>query len=157
MWGKVNSEQQYLANLGITPTHVGKSRRWRGKQDGGWDHPHPCGEKLDRHQSKRGLLGSPPPMWGKDQSNVWLSFEQRITPTHVGKREVEAIVKSAAEDHPHPCGEKAEKLVTVSMYSGSPPPMWGKGWSIISGIASTRITPTHVGKSYSQNSRSSSC
>ena len=126
MWGKVNSEQQYLANLGITPTHVGKSRRWRGKQDGGWDHPHPCGEKLDRHQSKRGLLGSPPPMWGKDQSNVWLSFEQRITPTHVGKREVEAIVKSAAEDHPHPCGEKTDGGYSHDVFPGSPPPMWGK-------------------------------
>ena len=147
MWGKGSEITLQSLSMRITPTHVGKSRRWRGKQDGGWDHPHPCGEKLDRHQSKRGLLGSPPPMWGKDQSNVWLSFEQRITPTHVGKREVEAIVKSAAEDHPHPCGEKHSRKEHYKWQRGSPPPMWGKVRFLTPVEDINRITPTHVGKS----------
>ena len=65
-------------------------------------------------------------MWGKAEDGEGNKTEDGITPTHVGKREVEAIVKSAAEDHPHPCGEKTDGGYSHDVFPGSPPPMWGK-------------------------------
>ena len=150
MWGKVNSEQQYLANLGITPTHVGKSRRWRGKQDGGWDHPHPCGEKGSRSYCEVGCGGSPPPMWGKVSLKFHFSSSPRITPTHVGKRKSWASKKDSLKDHPHPCGEKKRINRKMSLISGSPPPMWGKALQKSLNLCTGGITPTHVGKSASR-------
>ena len=154
MWGKVNSEQQYLANLGITPTHVGKSRRWRGKQDGGWDHPHPCGEKQSYCHNLPFREGSPPPMWGKGISAIKRPSKHRITPTHVGKSRWCDRNYICGRDHPHPCGEKCSSLRRLTGIIGSPPPMWGKvkGLDILQ--PTDRITPTHVGKSLTEKTTS---
>ena len=71
--------------LRITPTHVGKSSENDIVENGVWDHPHPCGEKLTMYNHNCRAIGSPPPMWGKDYWTIDSVNWEGITPTHVGK------------------------------------------------------------------------
>ena len=150
MWGKEPNETEELKKEGITPTHVGKRFFKRNGKPLRRDHPHPCGEKLPSAVPLQFCLGSPPPMWGKVSLLNNLSFRSRITPTHVGKRFCSTDTAIAAQDHPHPCGEKFRAAMEEELEIGSPPPMWGKGKVVTPQAAPPRITPTHVGKSEKQ-------
>ena len=85
MWGKAKIVLESKFPIGITPTHVGKSRGRFQKNFAFWDHPHPCGEKWQKNLNYQSRKGSPPPMWGKVNGNNFISEKERITPTHVGK------------------------------------------------------------------------
>ena len=54
----------------------------------------------------------------------------------------------AGEDHPRLCGEKVTVAVPLIPYSGSPPPMRGKGCVVSSACPRSWITPAYAGKSY---------
>ena len=148
MWGKVAKMILLKMVFGITPTHVGKSRRTIPDDCPDWDHPHPCGEKNSTFLLPRFALGSPPPMWGKGIAKITISAGEGITPTHVGKSETVPSPLLAARDHPHPCGEKLTMYNHNCRAIGSPPPMWGKDYWTIDSVNWEGITPTHVGKSY---------
>ena len=85
MWGKAVFQTSARVKIGITPTHVGKSRKQKQNLLFEWDHPHPCGEKHLDLPSFFCTPGSPPPMWGKAMYCALSSRTVRITPTHVGK------------------------------------------------------------------------
>ena len=65
-------------------------------------------------------------MWGKAPPTAAKIPMMRITPTHVGKSEIDDDRAKLGEDHPHPCGEKPFLLRYAPQTLGSPPPMWGK-------------------------------
>ena len=65
MWGKGLSSLCVPRFHRITPTHVGKRWCFFFRLFFQRDHPHPCGEKLPHKGIIAGVLGSPPPMWGK--------------------------------------------------------------------------------------------
>ena len=91
-------------------------------------------------------LGSPPRMRGKRQPTAVAAANPRITPADAGKTmdsESRAVID---RDHPRGCGENAEKPVTVSMYSGSPPRMRGKLYRAAGIAEKYRITPADAGK-----------
>ena len=53
----------------------------------------------------------------------------RITPAYAGKSQAGSLSHKRIEDHPRLCGEKVTVAVPLIPYSGSPPPMRGKGHS----------------------------
>ena len=87
-------------------------------------------------------------MRGKAQPVVQPLCILGITPAHAGKRLPSALFADCGRDHPRPCGEKVEWLVSGNGDMGSPPPMRGKAilYSLIA--RAYRITPAHAGKSF---------
>ena len=70
-----------------------------------------------------------------------------ITPAHAGKSGRDGGRRAGREDHPRPCGEKANGCRTSGFRKGSPPPMRGKADRHSKASATDRITPAHAGKS----------
>ena len=85
-------------------------------------------------------------MRGKPSIASALRARGRITPAYAGKTLAERVRIRSCWDHPRVCGENAEKPVTVSMYSGSPPRMRGKPYRQYAEGATLRITPAYAGK-----------
>ena len=86
MRGKVlYSDLDKRANR-ITPAHAGKSNYCGVMAKRNEDHPRPCGEKKVQPVSRNAVLGSPPPMRGKESQTLLISTVHRITPAHAGKR-----------------------------------------------------------------------
>ena len=90
----------------ITPAHAGKSPMLITSRYITQDHPRPCGEKYVDIVQKAEDIGSPPPMRGKDNALLGLSFTAGITPAHAGKSPSTSFWRAASRDHPRPCGEK---------------------------------------------------
>ena len=71
---------------GITPAYAGKRltlhKIWQTVRD----HPRLCGEKFEYGFQLFGILGSPPPMRGKEYCGFIFSGVWRITPAYAGKR-----------------------------------------------------------------------
>ena len=93
------------------------------------------------------LLGSPPPMRGKDCSHMILRYSTRITPAYAGKRRYGSCANGTARDHPRLCGEKFASPAPRVNGIGSPPPMRGKGCHVVFLSFHFRITPAYAGKS----------
>ena len=72
----------------ITPAYAGKSFSLRRRGHEMWDHPRLCGEKDRSKVLLNGESGSPPPMRGKDQEQLPVNANIRITPAYAGKSEI---------------------------------------------------------------------
>ena len=70
-----------------------------------------------------------------------------ITPAYAGKRQGLYFKVAVIEDHPRLCGEKFRLALGDNDFTGSPPPMRGKGFVIFRNIYRNRITPAYAGKS----------
>ena len=70
----------------ITPAYAGKSWNEQAAKCAERDHPRLCGEKSIFYHLLSILLGSPPPMRGKDSACSSVNFSYRITPAYAGKR-----------------------------------------------------------------------
>ena len=127
MRGKVYPQFQKLRHVRITPAYAGKSIYQRKKYRDRLDHPRLCGEKEERNPSDYVLLGSPPPMRGKDTTGKNLTMTAGITPAYAGK----SYRSESWNFH----------------LTGSPPPMRGKAFVSVIKTSSTGITPAYAGKS----------
>ena len=135
-----------------TPTHVGKTCLSLCAMGRGTEHPHACGENAFVDCLLLRDIGTPPRMWGK--------------------RHRQRIYSTSPPEHPHACGENHAAVVGVVVGIGTPPRMWGKRgavpypairkvgtpprmWGKRDGkhIETERLrnTPTHVGKTSSQD------
>ena len=90
--------------------------------------------------------GSPPRTWGKRLWIVHRRFNDRFTPTHVGKARLSAGFRPHPQVHPHARGESAWTVGRARTTTGSPPRTWGKHQQREGVSDSQRFTPTHVGK-----------
>ena len=70
MRGKDAARKQAVQACGITPAYAGKRRDTGEPRVLWWDHPRLCGEKSSSTDCQKGLLGSPPPMRGKDANFI---------------------------------------------------------------------------------------
>ena len=86
-------------------------------------------------------------MRGKVFVGCQIFFLSRITPAYAGKRKFRRLFLDEFRDHPRLCGEKRTAGRLENQYSGSPPPMRGKGIFFRSISAFSRITPAYAGKS----------
>ena len=67
-------------------------------------------------------------MRGKEGEDYESQADDRITPAYAGKSLPKDGTAKKAEDHPRLCGEKVQRAARISVTSGSPPPMRGKGY-----------------------------
>ena len=106
MRGKAVNIDYALLHGRITPAYAGKSLVHTLLFQYHEDHPRLCGEKALRLGLLDLLLGSPPPMRGKDQFLPVNFHNFRITPAYAGKRNEMALRYGFFKDHPRLCGEK---------------------------------------------------
>ena len=125
-WGRRKLPSAGCAEVGNTPTCVGKTRpsawsAWRG-----WKHPHMRGE--DHRNWTGGSLEweTPPHAWGRHRHALHHSASGGNTPTCVGK-----TVKA------HPSKDD---------WTETPPHAWGRPFLWMSANCLMRNTPTCVGK-----------
>ena len=69
----------------ITPAYAGKSCLCHADRSNNWDHPRLCGEKTKCRSVTATVVGSPPPMRGKDDLLPQNRINHRITPAYAGK------------------------------------------------------------------------
>ena len=150
MRGKEKIKRGMRENARITPAYAGKSQFFLRNFLQFQDHPRLCGEKFHRPFNTNRLLGSPPPMRGKDIHSECPKFRYRITPAYAGKRQLRQCRLRSFRDHPRLCGEKYFVGQSCFCYKGSPPPMRGKAIKRRSETRSARITPAYAGKSSSR-------
>ena len=86
MRGKGSSTIAFAFRLGITPAYAGKSCEWAEFATTEEDHPRLCGEKCIFSFLYSSVIGSPPPMRGKDLFHDKFLHVFRITPAYAGKR-----------------------------------------------------------------------
>ena len=147
MRGKGVDAYRFYKNRRITPAYAGKSDNKVGEIAEWEDHPRLCGEKDSPLLNSTLILGSPPPMRGKDRepadtgctdgitpayagkssyTTAAESEENRITPAYAGKSMELSSNIMVSKDHPRLCGEKASTKAWELWGTGSPPPMRGK-------------------------------
>ena len=85
-------------------------------------------------------------MWGKPLFFIKFYSYLRITPTCVGKAQLQLDGFKVIKDHPHMCGESRLIATREATSAGSPPHVWGKHNQRNDVHDAYRITPTCVGK-----------
>ncbi len=105
VWGKLSCSSPFRRTCRITPTRVGKTSSRVAYCVPPKDHPHACGENIRRLLLSPSVGGSPPRVWGKQDSVVTKNALSRITPTRVGKTRLNMLPVGSMKDHPHACGE----------------------------------------------------
>ena len=131
----------------ITPAYAGKRAIWKSPSSPRKDHPRLCGEKSTIKLYHTFVLGSPPPMRGKAESDVPSALSCGITPAYAGKRGNFPTIARTDKDHPRLCGEKSLEPYQRAACSGSPPPMRGKVTGGAYNFKKYGITPAYAGKS----------
>ena len=111
---------------GITPAYAGKRRGKSPVCHRTQDHPRLCGEKMETGILDGQMMGSPPPMRGKDIYASDVVQQAGITPAYAGKSAPDTQWTHHIQDHPRLCGEKSRSPLWLATKIGSPPPMRGK-------------------------------
>ena len=106
MRGKVPNVRYGLPRRRITPAYAGKSPFPAADTLSPPDHPRLCGEKPGRALTVSTMLGSPPPMRGKEIESPIYDGDGGITPAYAGKSLPQTAVITPDRDHPRLCGEK---------------------------------------------------
>ena len=111
------------------------------------DHPRLCGEKDFIEVFGVSLMGSPPPMRGKEKFSCMKKRWFGITPAYAGKSTCGVMQRACSWDHPRLCGEKSHGSMMLLKWRGSPPPMRGKAQRTFYSVMPVGITPAYAGKS----------
>ena len=112
--------------IGITPTCVGKRRpAFTGKSDKR-DHSHVCGKKSTPLVQSRPGTGTLPRVWEKVYLIVLHFRNNRYTPTCVGKRVCDMLMRGDYQVHSHVCGKKRDVLFCYCKIQGTLPRVWEK-------------------------------
>ena len=86
MRGKEVFSDAKVTPYGITPAYAGKRSAGLVTRGVAEDHPRLCGEKQMLNFQLLTVLGSPPPMRGKEDGMKIRVDLDRITPAYAGKR-----------------------------------------------------------------------
>ena len=135
------------ADVRITPAYAGKRKDIIKSNALNRDHPRLCGEKMETGILDGQMMGSPPPMRGKDIYASDVVQQAGITPAYAGKSAPDTQWTHHIQDHPRLCGEKSRSPLWLATKIGSPPPMRGKVPEFPLVISIARITPAYAGKS----------
>ena len=84
-------------------------------------------------------------MWGQAHPRPRGAVHLRIIPTRVGTSCEEKNEYRLTRDHPHACGDKAEKAEPTQVIAGSSPRVWGQVSDKNGNVIDSRIIPTRVG------------
>ena len=147
MRGKVFFFDSQHLRIRITPAYAGKSSRRFFARSMYQDHPRLCGEKISNRSDLVSVIGSPPPMRGKESLSKGQRDHFGITPAYAGKSQKSKVSDWVEQDHPRLCGEKHGQKQKHRQTKGSPPPMRGKVNFARFGTYGLGITPAYAGKS----------
>ena len=147
MRGKGDYKKEEWNAFRITPAYAGKSLPHSPCASSSRDHPRLCGEKAEQRWKICRILGSPPPMRGKEAADGSTITARRITPAYAGKSLQVCRSLAFDRDHPRLCGEKFQSVHRWTFFIGSPPPMRGKAKAVALDKDLSRITPAYAGKS----------
>ena len=115
-------------------------------------HPHSRGEDTIRSPPTDRVPETPPLTWGRPKQNEIQNCEKRNTPTHVGKTKMGSKAALLKKKHPHSRGEDAWLARLRICFTETPPLTWGRPEKIIKNLSRQRNTPTHVGKTFFEDS-----
>ena len=145
-WGDWCDQPEIAVPARFTPTRVGRFSTsalcWRSRSV----HPHTRGEIAVMVYDHRPAAGSPPHAWGDysiPQPNL---YQDRFTPTRVGRLNWHRPSTPPAPVHPHTRGEIAGRLARLDFEHGSPPHAWGDCLPAVHRWHPHRFTPTRVGR-----------
>jgi len=125
-WGDFHSPRCLTMPSRFTPTRVGRLMPRTTADRRNTVHPHARGEISTSWQGRTPVFGSPPRAWGDCRSPD-------------SRARCRAV-------HPHARGEIVLKLIDATLVHGSPPRAWGDWEMETPSSASTRFTPTRVGR-----------
>ena len=126
VWGRLFPALRGMALKRFTPTCVGKTAAACAAAALTAVHPHLCGEDTWATSTNAGVVGSPPPVWGRRLQERGDIGRSRFTPTCVGKTLRNSGAPKSIPVHPHLCGEDIYYSWTDWAGTGSPPPVWGR-------------------------------
>ena len=129
MRGKDPADSVIVEKIRITPAYAGKRIPSVLSDFKHRDHPRLCGEKHQFLHCLQGLLGSPPPMRGKERKSGVHRDSSRITPAYAGKSSGLWNREWKRKDHPRLCGEKLPTYIEAYLLSGITPAYAGKSIS----------------------------
>ena len=109
VWGQVDNFLANLNMLRIIPTRVGTRADPKTSLPMKKDHPHACGDKIERFQGLDISRGSSPRVWGQVQSPQTVFPVFGIIPTRVGTSGDYKDYTYDEQDHPHACGDKTSQ------------------------------------------------
>ncbi len=145
-WGRRGISAFLEVLTGNTPTCVGKTRILRPLNLRVKKHPHVRGEDWNFRVSKNCASETPPRAWGRHRLTVNGDHFLGNTPTCVGKTICLVSWITPVWKHPHVRGEDADALHEVVPQVETPPRAWGRQTAHRSTRATSRNTPTCVGK-----------
>ena len=165
-WG--GRAKQAEGDLGprLTPTCVGRTMFRPARPRRTTAHPHVRGEDWAAATIYQPGGGSPPRAWGGLANMGANTYQERLTPTCVGRTSTPALRPPRRPAHPHVRGEDSYGTWNSRVDSGSPPRAWGgrmggirarhgngsppRAWGGLSRLVRAReprrLTPTCVGR-----------
>ena len=99
------------------------------------------------------ISGSSPRVWGTRRGVRVVADEQRFIPTGVGNASGATYDKAKQAVHPHGCGERRLRLLTLFTAGGSSPRVWGTHLCGAERTNERRFIPTGVGNAHRQRGR----
>ena len=128
-WGRHSLNLVPRICHGNTPTHVGKTERFKSQS--------------------MPAVETPPRTWGRLMVAVAGVIERRNTPTHVGKTPTVDFFTRKNRKHPHARGEDCLRTYACRKAKETPPRTWGRLAHRRQKRPRLGNTPTHVGKTIS--------
>ena len=116
----------YFAGSGNTPTCVGKTLPPYPLPTTGRKHPHVRGEDTRGQDLKYPATETPPRAWGRPIHKRQISYNNRNTPTCVGKTSCGHRRRCDSKKHPHVRGEDRSRLAGTGGRRGNTPTCVGK-------------------------------
>ena len=144
--GRLDSEQNLLADFRITPACAGKTSTVYSSPRLKPDHPRMRGEDKELAHQPSDIGGSPPHARGRRDLVGRAAPGCRITPACAGKTRFRSAGARRSVDHPRMRGEDRNVLAARSAAPGSPPHARGRRYFIVSVVEDKRITPACAGK-----------
>ena len=145
-WGRLSKGTLLKTGRRNTPTGVGKTSRLSLLRLGGQKHPHGRGEDSNFFTNITSNVETPPRAWGRLQTVARQKLPGGNTPTGVGKTNFSFLPGTTWRKHPHGRGEDDRIAVKMKTMVETPPRAWGRLTGCAMPEASTRNTPTGVGK-----------
>ena len=144
--GKRLSGSDDRLDLGLIPTHAGKTRRLGPDPGRPWAHPHSRGENETAEGIEIEARGSSPLTRGKRRARGRVHRQGRLIPTHAGKTSPSTRAGIASRAHPHSRGENARRGGPITSAPGSSPLTRGKPDDARVFGEYNGLIPTHAGK-----------
>ena len=138
--------QNRYKTFGITPACAGKTQQLQGNECTDKDHPRVCGKDIRYRQRFSKIVGSPPRVRERQQSQEGENKLAGITPACAGKTASCMLPVWVYQDHPRVCGKDLSTKKIYPDLLGSPPRVRERRPLFYQQSTQQGITPACAGK-----------